>query len=433
MSQEGERESEEKTELQILEEQLRELEHLSVRPGSDAAKECRNFITIVMCTFAPPKLAVVMNALLTFPEMTRVTTKELSEKMNLDRKQMKEYLSRLKALGYVVETTGMTEWAEKTQHINTANRYRGSGKEALYHIDYKYFIMMTHFRLYQILKRLDVREGDEDDTGYVCTNSQCYLCYKIRKIMDLILEQQTKRSAGGVDHHFTCSECRGPLTDAQKFWDNQNAKLTKKMQFNRQIKSLRSLLTAIQENVNREGEAMSVKIRKLENKMEVLRERGDCAVYQAATLRQSDGTKGLWASTGLAHLDRIGRRVATKNFLCQIDGDGRTPNEAEDEENAERKEPAVLSNADLVRKERQIRNAMAQILPFEIGVRGKKVVEEEPVDLSLYSAVRVMVNDKELSIEEILRDPDRFERAMTDRQWILYQRRLDELGLLEIE
>ena len=58
----------EKTELEILEDRLKELETLSVRPNSDAARSCRHFITIVMCTFAPPKLAIAMKALLTFPE-----------------------------------------------------------------------------------------------------------------------------------------------------------------------------------------------------------------------------------------------------------------------------------------------------------------------------------------------------------------------------
>lgn len=58
----------EKTELEILEERLERLGNLSVREESDTARECKHLITVVMCTFAPPKLAVVMNALLTFPE-----------------------------------------------------------------------------------------------------------------------------------------------------------------------------------------------------------------------------------------------------------------------------------------------------------------------------------------------------------------------------
>ncbi len=61
-------EPEEKTDLEILEERLKKLETLSVREESDAARSCQHLITVVMCTFAPPKLAVVMNAMLTFPE-----------------------------------------------------------------------------------------------------------------------------------------------------------------------------------------------------------------------------------------------------------------------------------------------------------------------------------------------------------------------------
>ena len=58
----------EKTELEILEDKLKELETLSVRKDSDATRACINLITVVMCTFASPKLAVVMNALLKFDE-----------------------------------------------------------------------------------------------------------------------------------------------------------------------------------------------------------------------------------------------------------------------------------------------------------------------------------------------------------------------------
>lgn len=63
------REPEKRTELEIAEDQLKDLVDLSVRPESQAARECRNFINIVMSTFAPGGLAVVMKALLTFQEM----------------------------------------------------------------------------------------------------------------------------------------------------------------------------------------------------------------------------------------------------------------------------------------------------------------------------------------------------------------------------
>ena len=58
----------EKSELEILEDRLNKLETLSVREDSEAARACKHLITVVMSTFAPPKLAVVMNAMLTFSE-----------------------------------------------------------------------------------------------------------------------------------------------------------------------------------------------------------------------------------------------------------------------------------------------------------------------------------------------------------------------------
>ncbi len=186
----------------------------------------------------------------------RVTPKELSEKMKLDRKQMREYLANLKSGGYVLETTGMTEWAKKTQHRRGGRRDRGfGGKAAQYHVDYRYFMMMTKFRLSRILKRLNAQQEKEDDTGdgYVCSNESCYCCYKVQKLMDLILEQQAAAARGHAhiskQSHFTCSECGEPLIDAQKFYDHQNATLTKKMQFNLQMATLRKLLTATEEKV----------------------------------------------------------------------------------------------------------------------------------------------------------------------------------------
>ena len=195
--------------------------------------------------------------------------------MKLDRKQMREYLANLKSAGYVLETTGITEWAQKTRHRGGSRGNRGfGGKAAEYHVDYKYFIMMTKFRLSRILKRLNAQQEKEDDTGdgYVCSNESCYCCYKVQKLMDLILEQQAatnRMSRISKQSHFTCSECGEPLIDAQKFYDNQNATLTKKMQFNLQMATLRKLLTATEEKVKREGEAMSVEISKLEDQMEV--------------------------------------------------------------------------------------------------------------------------------------------------------------------
>lgn len=358
--------------------------------------------------------------------------------MGLDRKQMREYLSRLKALGYVVETTGMTEWTQKTQRYNNGdnNRYRGNGREALYHIDFKYFIMMTHFRLHKILKRLDVKEGDEDDTGYVCTKKNCYLCFKIIKIMDLISKYPSKMKDG-----FRCSECHEPLRDAYKFRNYQNVKLTKKMKFNRQIRSLRTLLSSIQDKVNREGDAMDTQIRKLENKIERIRENGGFEGYQAATLRRSAGQhtayigRGGGGKTGLAHLDRIGRRVSVfKNFVCRIEEDQnekveetqvvQDKNKEENDEIGRKREAAGF--------EKRVRTFMKEILPYELGVKGKEEMPETDVDLSVFNAVTVMAGDRQLSMVEVLKNP-KYEDMMTGEQWLRYHALLEQAGLLEIE
>eukprot|EP01084_Bolivina_argentea_P181956 314217_1 len=315
---------EERTDLEILEEKLKNLETLSVREESDAARSCQHLITVVMCTFAPPKLAVVMNAMLTFPEKTKIPTKDLSTKMQLDKKQMREFLSDLKSRGYILETTGISEWAQKKGSRNNDRGY----KAAQYHIDYAYFIMMTKFRLHSILKRLNAQQKKEDDMGggYVCCNEKCFLCYKIKKIMDLIYEQQNSHSRISKQSHFICSECGEPLVDAQKYWNNQNATLTRTMTFNIQMQSLRRLLSETEKKVTMERIKMGTEINKIEDQMDRIKNGSSMSAYKAATINIGDIGKmhnGRRAgTTGLAHLDRIGRRMTNKkDFLCKIEMD----------------------------------------------------------------------------------------------------------------
>merc|ERR1719295_681707 len=180
--------------------------------------------------------------------------------------------------------------------------------------------------------------------------------------------------------HFTCSECREPLVDAQKFWNDQNAKLTKKMKFNRQIRSLRTLLTSIQDNIHREGVAMSNQIRKLEDQMERIKE---------------------------------GEKF------------GETE-QGENEEDTKKKE--MERKREAARWERRVSATMREMLPYELGMRGKQEVEEENVDLSTLDAVRLLVDDRLVPLVEILENQSKFESEMTTRQFIRYQEVLDAAG-----
>ena len=113
--------------------------------------------------------------------------------------------------------------------------------------------MMTKYRLHSILKLLNAQQKKEDDLGegYVCCNETCYLCYKVKKIMDLINEQMGSYRVS-LDSHFVCSECGQPLIDAHKYYDNQNSALTKTRKLNIQMKTLRELLAETEKIVIRE-------------------------------------------------------------------------------------------------------------------------------------------------------------------------------------
>eukprot|EP01083_Nonionella_stella_P012160 34515_1 len=459
-------EAEERTELEELEEKLKNLESLSVREESDAARSCQHLITVVMCTFAPPKLAVVMNALLTFPEKHKVTSKELSKQMQLDARQMRDYLANLKSMGYVLETTGITEWAQKQ------NKYRGryrqqngnnSGKAAQYHVDYQYFIMMTKFRLHSILKRLNAQQKKEDDMGegYVCCNDACYSCYKIKKIMDLIYEQQsTNRGNISDESHFVCSECGKALIDAQQYYDNQNAALTKTMRFNNQMRSMRQLLSATEKKVIVERANMGTEISKIEDKMDRIRNGSGHSAYKAATLsiiNGNDAKKNGYRGTGLAHLDRIGRRAnySKKDFECQINENNEEKNKDNDDDDVEMKGNDDAKNREKKMKEekqfqKDVKQYIHMIRDYELGRTRKKNANGHQVDAMQVEGINgkqeseddsgcglnvsIKVNKKDVKLIDVLNgNRSKYEEEMSAQEWNKYQEILDQLGLLEVD
>ena len=424
---------EEKTPLEILEERLTKLETLSVREDSPAEWCCQKLIRVVMASFAPPKLAVVMNALLTFGEQERVSVKQLSERMQLDKKQMREYLAALKSMGYVIETTGKTEWAQKSKNQRGRGNYnRNNGKAAMYHVDFFYFLMMTKFRLHSILKRLSVQQKKEDETGdgFVCRNEDCFCCYKIKKIMDLIYEQQ-KSSTITKDSHFVCSECGEPLIDAQKYYDHSNATLTKTMRFNLKMKSLRLLLTETENKMMRERQKMMTEVSKLEDAMDRLKNGSGHGAYKASTLSfdpskmNKSKNNGL---TGLAHLDRIGRR---NTFECKLN-----QNEEDNNEDDGQRQQSKKKEEEIVVKESDIKTMTNLIKEYEIkrdDARNMNI-EDEQQDYDLYHLIKIKVNDQDTKMSDILSgDMQKYEGLMSAAEWNQYQQTLDELGFLEVE
>lgn len=441
----------EKTELEILEDKLKELETLSVRKDSAAERACKELITVVMCTFASPKLAVVMNALLTFDEMQKVTTKNLSEAMALDKKQMREYLSSLKSGGYIIETTGITEWAQKQKYKNSRYNQRGGGKAAYYHVDYQYFIMMTKFRLHSILKRLNAQQKKEDDTGegYVCCNESCYLCYKVKKIMDLLNEQSMMGSYHRISQqsHFVCSECGEPLIDAQQYYDGDNSALAKTRRFNNQMKKVRELLAETEKSVIRERQKMESEIGKLEDQMERFKSGSGHGAYKASTLTFDLNGKGKGAKTGtgLAHLDRIGRtaRYRKSNWECNIDdqdNNNNSNNDQDDDLQTVQDNNIQMTQQQKVEFDRQFQKDVnmhvANIRQFEIN----KIQENDNIDdnndIEMYPNLTnfmLRVNDIDISLRDILKNPEKYESEMKNNEYLRYQQALDELGLLEVD
>ena len=365
--------------------------------------------------------------------------------MCLDKKQMRGHLANLKSMGYIIETTGVSQWA-KTQKYNRG-RNQNSGKAAEYHVDYRYFIMMTKFRLTQILKRLNAQQEKEDDTGdgYVCSNEACFLCYKVKKVMDLILEQQRSYKLSH-NSHFVCSECGQPLTDAQKYYDNQNSTLTKTMTFNLQMKSLSTLLRDVEKKVIRERQGMSVEIRKLEDQLERIQNGSGHSSYKAATLRFDNNKfkKGKGGGTGLAHLDRIGRRrdlINKKNFRCQIEED-QADNDNKQNDDGKLTEKDEQQRIEEERQfQREVKDYVNVIKKYEmnrninVNIGGDKHDDDDDddIDIDLYPSIMLKVDGVEVALSDILKDTEKYELRMKNEEYLEYQKKLDELGLVEID
>merc|ERR1712228_550648 len=339
------------------------------------------------------------------------------------------------------ETTGKTEWAQmKTKKYGSRN----NGKAALYHIDFFYFLMMTKFRLHSILKRLSVLQKAEDETGdgFVCRNEDCFCCYKIVKIMDLIFEQQSKSSSKITkDSHFVCSECGEPLIDAQKYYDHSNATLTKTMTFNLKMKSLRLLLTETENKMMRERQKMRTEISKLEDAMDRIKNGSNQNLYKASTLSfdsksQQNNKSNNVQLTGLSHLDRIGKR---SNFECKLNQSEQS-NDAQNVDNDDEDDKMENVKQQLI-KESDIKNFVNLIKEYEVRNNVKMDIDnddneqQQQQDFDLYPLIKIKVNKQDTKISDILRSRDfqKYEAKMSASEYNQYQQTLDELGLLEIE
>ena len=225
--------------LTPMEERLSILENCTVRPGGEPERKCRQLITVVMSTFSTRIMSVIMFALMSYPERTKLTASQLAKELFLDTKQIRNILSKLKGGGYIIEGS--------TQIDSIANKQKRHGqkvsKQATYHVDYEWFIMMCKYRLSQILKRLNSRESKENETekdGYVCPNELlCPEAYKKKNIIDLIMNTRDNNYATDGDSHFKCAICKTSLVHSDTIGDSTNKAYEIKRKFNDQIKMLR--------------------------------------------------------------------------------------------------------------------------------------------------------------------------------------------------
>ena len=99
---------------------------------------------------------------------------------------------------------------------------------------------------------------------------------------------------------------------------------------------------------------MQVEIGKLEDQMERLKSGSGHGAYKASTLTfDINGKKGK-TGTGLAHLDRIGRRAHyNKNFECKID-------DKEDQDNNNNNDDPSNGNVEMSEKEKIERERLFQ-------------------------------------------------------------------------
>ena len=189
----------------------------------------------------------------------------------------------------------------------------------------------------------------------------------------------------------------------------------------------------------------SVEISKLEDQMERLREGSGHGAYKAGNLSFGAGdSKNAKTGTGLAHLDRIGRRGSYKKkaFLCNIEDDKKEKEGTEGRSEEKDEKTLLEEKRKRQEEEREFQKMQKYYIQYireqEIEVDGnggseRGDVDDDDGDVGMYPMVKVKVNGDEVLLQNVLSDWSKYEDEMTINEWNEYQRQLNDMGLLEID
>jgi len=419
-----------------LEEQLSLLETMTVRPNSDAERLCKKLITVIMCTFGNSnKNAIVMLALLTFPERTRVAANDLARKMQIDPKQLKAILAELKSQGYVIEIGKINNWSK-----------HGHGrKSAVYYVDYQYFIMMVKYRFYEILHRLNVKAEKEEDTGgkWVCVNEKCHDFMNELTTIELIEHKTNFMYDNDGNNHssktnqkenmFYCELCHEPLCDNNAVDNSKHTTTQMKISFNKQLSSLRHLLRECEESVIRERQAMAIEQRQLEDRLERCRNGFDETAYKASTLEiSSKFVEGKGALDHLSHIQhrKALSRIPTNEFQCNPETLGIDENNSEDSKQIDtglidevmldmKKTETILRNLNTTEDNKQHNNH-----------NNNNNYNNNKVDVK---SIMIKVNGQLMSLEDVSNNNEKYVELMTNEEFQMYDQLLVKHGLTFVE